>query len=86
VPYRQVGIHPEASFLHVAVGHLDILEQLLQRDQVESSFSRRTQVGLTHDLGQRDAGAVEVDRAHARDAVMKRLPGIFLQVEPGDSN
>ena len=46
----------------------------------------RAQVGLRHDLHQRDAGAVEIDEAHRRVLVVQRLAGVLLEMQPLDAD
>jgi hypothetical protein len=46
----------------------------------------RTEVGLGDDLDERRPRAVEVDRAHAREAVVHELAGVFLHVDAADAH
>ena len=58
-----VGVDPQAAFLHVAVGNAQIGEQQLQLGEIGLGFGRRTHVGLADDFQQRRAGAIQIDAA-----------------------
>ena len=72
-PDREVGIHPQASLLHAALADAGVDQDLPQGREIGPGLGRRPQVRLTHDLGQRGAGAVEVDRGLSREAVVQQL-------------
>ena len=44
------------------------------------------QIGLGHDLHQRDAGAVEVDERHRGMLVVQRFAGVLLEMKPLDAD
>ena len=58
-----VGVDPQAAFLHVAVGDAQVVQQQLQLGEIGLGLGGRAQVGLADDLQQRRAGAVQVDAA-----------------------
>jgi hypothetical protein len=67
----EVGIHPEGALLHAAVGDRGIEQELLERGEIRPRLRRAPHVGLAHDLGQGHAGAVQVHRGLARDAIVQ---------------
>ena len=58
-----VGVDPQAPFLHVAVGDAQVVQQQLQLGEISLGLGGRTEVGLADDLQQRRAGPVQVDAA-----------------------
>ena len=66
-PRTDVRVDAKASLLHADVADVEILQYLPKRPQIRAGFLCRAHVGLAHDLDQRNAGAIEVDRGHARD-------------------
>ena len=84
--HRDVGIDPEAAFLHVPVTGADPGHQRMQRLGISHRFPGRTHVRLGHDFQQGRAGAVEVDAGHAVEVFMQRLAGIFFQVGTRDAD
>jgi len=45
-----VGIDPQAAFLHVAIGDAEIIQEQLEFGQIRLGLGRRTQVGLADNL------------------------------------
>ena len=84
---RDVGVAAEGALLEVAVVHSQVHEDRAQGLQVLDGLVDGADVGLAHDLEERDAGAVQV---HARGAVgghaVQALPGVLLHVDPGEAN
>ena len=79
----------ELSLLHVAVRHADELHDLLELGQVSNRFLGAADIGLAHDLRERNTGAVEVDIAVAiriLEAVVDGLSGVFFEVQPRDAD
>ena len=63
-----VRIAAQASFLHVAVGNIQIRQQQLELIEIRVRLLSGTDVGLRNNLQQRSAGAVQVDEAVAAAA------------------
>src|SRR5262249_56585049 len=85
-PHGHVGVAAEAAFLHVPVADLEVLEDGAQRPQVGARLGGAAQVGLAHDLEERDAAAVEVDQAATGVGVVNVLPGVLLHVDAGQAH
>jgi hypothetical protein len=83
-----VGIDPQASLLHVAVTHAEVDEQQLQFVEPGPGLLRAPQVGLTDDLAERRARAIEVDPGigRARGLVVHALARVLLEVHADDSH
>ncbi len=83
-----VGVDPQAPFLHVAVGNAEVGQQQLQFGQIGLRLGRRAQVGLADDLQQRRARAVQVDAAVglAGHFVVHALAGVFFEMGPDDAD
>ena len=81
-----VGVDPQASFLHVAVAHAEILEQEFQFVEPGAGLLRAPQVGLGDDFTQRRAGAVQVDPrvGGAGGLVVHALARVLLEVNADD--
>jgi hypothetical protein len=80
---RNVRVAAEAAFLHVAVADLEVLQGRPQRAQVRPRLRGAAHVGLTHDLEQGDAAAVEIDQAAAPVGVVDVLARVLLHVDAG---
>ena len=63
-----VGIDPQASLLHVAVGNAEIVKQQFQFGEIRLGLFRRSQVGLADDFQKRRAGPIQVDGLSALPA------------------
>ena len=61
---------------------------MIERSFVRKALasSARAQVGLGHDLHQRDAGAVEIDERHGGVLIVQRLAGVLLEVQALDAD
>ncbi len=83
-----VGIHPQAPFLHVAVGDAQVVQQEFQLREIGLGLGRRAHVGLADDFQERRAGPVQVDAAVglARRLVVHALAGVFFEVGADDAN
>ena len=85
-PHRHVGVAAERAFLHVAVADLEVAHQRVDLLHVRDRFLGRAHVRLGDDLEQRRAGAVQVDAAGVREALVQRLAGILLEVRARDAD
>ena len=91
-PDRHVGVHPHRSLLHAAVGGAGGDEDRAQLGRVGAGAGGGADVGLAHDLDQRDAGPVVVDervlgRADASAAAdVRGLARVLFDVGPGDAD
>ena len=54
------------------------------RNAFASSAERKS--GLRHDLHQRHAGAIKIDKRHGSVLVVQRFAGILLEMEPLDAD
>ena len=82
-----VGVDPQASFLHVAVRDAQIHEQQLELVEICLGFGRRAHVGLATRFPSSGVPArFRVDAAIglAGLLVVHALAGVFLQVSPDD--
>ena len=82
--YRHVGVATERAFLHVAVADLEVADERVNLAHVGAGFGRRAQIGRGHDLEQARAGAIQVDARHAREVLVQRLAGVFLEMRADD--
>src|SRR5438876_9113704 len=64
--YRNIGIAPQAAFLHVAVANVQVFQDLLQAGKIFVSLRRAAEVRRRHDLDQGDAAPVDIQ---VRDAI-----------------
>ncbi len=83
-PQGNIGITPETALFHVAVAYIDISEDGVQFPQIGPGLGRGPDIGLTDDLDQGNAGAVQVHQAFAPDRIMDQFAGILLHMNPGD--
>ena len=60
-PHRHVGVDAQRALLHLHVGDTDREQRGAQLLDVTLRLFRGADVGLAHDLEQRDTGAVVVD-------------------------
>ena len=83
-----VGVDPQAAFLHVAVGDAEVVQQQFQLGQIGLGLGRRAHVGLADDFQERRAGPVQVDAAVglAGHFVVHALAGVFFQVGADDAD
>ena len=83
-----VGIDPQAAFLHVAVGDAEVVQQQFQLGEIGLGLGRRAHVGLADDFQERRAGAVQVDAAVglAGHFVVHALAGVFFEVGADDAD
>ena len=83
-----VGIDPQAAFLHVAVGDAEIIQQQFQFGEIGLGLGGRAHVGLADDFQQRRAGAVQVDAAVglAGRLVVHALAGVFFEMGADDAD
>ena len=63
-----VGVHPQAAFLHVAVGNPQVVQQELQLGEVGFGLGGRAHVGLADDFQQRHAARFRSMRLSALPA------------------
>ena len=88
-PHAHVGVAAQRAFLHVAVAHFRVFEDLLQRVEVRVGLGGRAQVRLGNDFDQRDAAAVEIDVAPAvgiGKAFVQALARVVFHVQPRDAD
>ena len=81
-----IGVAAEAPLLHVAGGYADVLEDGAQGDEVLTRLLGRTQVRLSDDLHERNAGAVDVQQAvgiAGGVGAVKQLGYVLFQVDAG---
>ena len=70
-PDRNVGVHAEGSFLHVAVADAQPRHQAVQRPGIGHGLGGAAQLGFADDLQQRRAGPVQVDARHASKVLVQ---------------
>ena len=88
-PHAHVGIAAQRAFLHVAVAHFRVFEDLLQRVEVRVGLGGRAQVRLGNDFDQRHAAAVEIDVAPAvgvGKALVEALARVVFHVQARDAD
>ncbi len=81
-----VHVGAQRAFLHVAVAGAEIAHDAAQFSQICAGFFRAADVGLAHDLHQRDPGAVEVDERQRRMLVVHRFSCVMLQMQASDAD
>ena len=64
----------------------DVLEDLFERTQVRAGLCRGAHVRLADDFDERHAGAVQVDRGLAGEAVVERLARVLFHVDARDAD
>ena len=77
-PDRDIAVATQLAFLHVRVADRAVNQDLFERREKGERFLGRIDFGLAHDLHQRRARAVEIDRGVIFE--MKTFRDIFLQV------
>src|SRR5262249_12561125 len=82
---RDVRVTAKTALFHVAITHLDVLQDRMQIPQVRTSFFRRPHIRLTHDFQQRDSGAIEVNEAGVAVGIVDVLPGIFFHMNASEA-
>ena len=83
-----IGIDPQAAFLHVAIGNAQVRQQKPHFLKVRLGLGWRAEFGLADDFQQRRTRAVQVDAAVglARRFVVHALAGVFLQMGTNDAD
>src|SRR3990172_11989244 len=79
-PDRDIGIAPEASLFHIPGADLQILKDGSKPSQIIARFLGGPDIGLAHDLKQRNACSIEVDvteRSGLRSLSVLQLPCIL---------
>ena len=84
--HRDVHVRPQMALLHVAVAGAEVAQDRAQLGQERLGFFGGAQIGLGHDLHQRDAGPVEIDERHGGVLVVQRLAGILLEMQTLDAD
>ena len=87
--HADVGIATQRAFFHVAIADAGVEDDLFQPRQIFVGFIGRTHVRLADDLGQRHAGAIQIDRGSVGGvgkALVQALAGVFFQVQAGDAD
>ena len=88
-PHADVRVATQRTFLHVAIAHFGVFEDLLQRREVRIRLGGRAQVRLGHDLDQRHATAVEVEVAPEvgiRETFVEAFAGVVFHVQTCDAD
>ena len=86
---RDVRVAAEAPLLHVAVADIEVDDDLLQFREVVIRLLAGADVGLRHDLDQRDPGAIEIDAGGGDPFLafrMERFPRVLLEVDPDEAD
>ncbi len=83
-----VGVYPQAAFLHVAVRDVQIGQQQLQLGQIRFGLFGRADIRVADDLQQRRARAIQVDAAVrlAGRFIVHTLAGVIFQVSADDAD
>ena len=83
-----VGVHPQAAFLHVAVGDAQVVQQQFQLGEIGLGLGRGAHVGLADDFQKRRARPVQVDAAVGLTGylVVHALARVFLEVGADDAD
>ncbi len=84
--YRDIGIAAKRTFLHVAVGDIEVANECVNLSHIGDRLFRGTQVRLRDDLEQRCARTVEIDAGSVGKALMDRFAGIFFQMCPRNAD
>src|ERR1700687_5819621 len=79
--HADVRIHAKTSLLHADIAYVQILEDLLQGPEISASRGGGPDVGLAHDLDERNASPIEIDGCRARVTVVNRLARILFHVQ-----
>ena len=77
-----VHVAAELAFFHVSIAHAAVDEDLAEGGEVGKGFLGAVDVGLTDDLHQRGAGAIEVDGGEA--LVVGAFGHVFFQMDAGE--
>ena len=83
---RDIDVRPHRAFVHVAVAGAQIAHDGPQLLQEGRRLFATAHVRLGDDLHQRDAGAVQVDKAAVRVLVVQAFAGILLQMQAFDAD
>ncbi len=65
-----IGVTAQASFLHFAIGNLQLAEQQAQLFQIRLGFFWTAQLRLADDFQERRAGPVQIDQAFPTAALL----------------
>ena len=87
--HTDIGIAAQRAFLHVAVAHAGVKNDLLQPSQVFVGLVGSCNVRFADNLNQRHTAAVEINGGRitgAGKSLMQALARIFLKVNTGNSN
>ena len=87
---RDVEVGAQISFLHVAVGNVDVFEDRLDFFHVGAGFFGRRHIRLGNDLDERNARAVVIDvrrqRIRDRRARVNKLACILFHMDAQDAD
>src|ERR1035438_5444121 len=87
-PHANVGIAAQGTFLHVAVADAGIENDLLETGEVLVGFVGRAHVGFADDLGERNTGAIQIDRrlvSGIGKTLMQTLARVFFEMQAGNA-
>ena len=82
--HRDVGIHAEAAFLHVAIAHSQPRHQGVEGAGIGHGFGSGAHIRLGDDFEQRRTGTIQVDAGHALEVFVQAFAGIFFKVGAGE--
>src|SRR5207249_4134243 len=88
-PHTGIRIAAQRAFLHVAIAHSGVKNDLLQPREIFVSFVGRRDIWFADNLDQRYSAAVEIDSGllrRIRKSLMQALAGILLQMEACNAN
>ena len=87
--HTDVGIAAQRAFLHVAIAHFGVKNDLLQPREIFVSFFGRRDIGFANNLNQRHSAAVEIDSGllrGVRKSFMQALARVLFQVKPRNAD
>ena len=88
-PHTGIRIAAQRAFLHVAIAHSGVKNDLLQPREIFVSFVGRRDIWFADNLNQRYSAAVEIDSGllrGVRKSFMQALARILLQMEACNAN
>src|SRR5215510_7555257 len=81
--YRDISIATKASFFHIAVTNIEILKDGSKGSEIISRLFSASNIGLTYDLQQRYAGAVQIDETRVAPQIVDVFPRVLFHVDAG---